>query len=685
MQDMLGFAALNTPENIPPVQGNNSTDLPPLDPLDPPFPPDMGHSSADSLPSPAGSPSKEKGLPTDAPVSTSPVNKPSDPSAPIDTGFPVDPFPPTTDSATDQFPGEPIDPNFQGDPMAPDPAGADPFANDPFANDPFANDPFANDPFANDPFLMDPGVASGDVPTIHQESPFFQFIPNSLKHNSQNSGSQDPGPGLPIQTDQGLPSDSFKSNVKKVDTVDTVIATDPGHPKDGFSPAFPTDAIPFGAGTPIDSSLPTDPMPIEQFVPDHGFSGSEIPTVTGDSPLFRFLPSMPTGDKFLNLNDGSENTFQPTDNWMGEPLGVAKLEPNGLDPWDPFLPEAPMTDVNLGPAVPGTNIDIPQDHGSPISPNLTPVNLNPLGPAEPTVMGSGQVVGDPHLVPIDHTGTIPLGPVDEIALPIGGLDHNLKPSGAVGQNVKPLTSVNHDVKPLRPADHNTKQLGSVDHNVIPLGPVDQGAIPLGTVGDNVKPLGPVDHHTKQLWSVDHNVGPVDQGAIPLGTVGDNLKPLAPVDHITKPPGLISNNVISLGPADRNAIPLESGVHNVIPFEPIGQSEITPGLVNVSPQPIDKTPVKPIDQTVIPLGPVDIVPEKPKIDPNVIPLGPIFGTPVILNPVDNTDQGQSHDGRSRSKPSLQKIPSSWMQLYTKDRRRPNKKLPGEYLSLKMNIY
>jgi hypothetical protein len=553
MQDIFSFMELNPLDNTGTASDSNFAHLPPLDSLGTPI---------NSL-QPNTDTQKAKGLQADTSLSNKPPIKNTDSSKPKGTGSPSDQFTSNTGNGADQFPGEAMDPSSHGDPFA-----NDPFANDPFANDPFANDPFANDPFANDPFAMDQSTTGGDVPSIHQESPFFQFIPNTFKHGNTNSGSQvHSKPGLPIQTDPAInndiPSDSFTSSVKQVDT-GTSPATSSGHPLDPLSPfdaGIPSEPIQLGAGTPLDSGLPIDPLPVDPLTPDQGMAGGDVPTITNDSPFFRFLPSMPTGDKFLNLIDGTENTFQPTDNWMGEPLGVAKLEPNALDPWDSFLPEEPMTDVNLDPVSAGTNVDFQPDNQTPILPDSTPVDLNPLGPVKPIV---SEKIADPHFKPINPAGdnsVISLGPVDQSTIPLG------------------------------PSDHNVIPIGFIDHNAIPLGPTD-------------------------------------------------------------------NNIMSNEPLDTKPLP-------------------------------HKETFKPVEPNVIPFGPVDKVPEIPKNDPNVIPLGPIFGTPVNLDSVlDNVNKGQGYDSRRRSgssssiadtaKPISNEIPNSWMQLYTKDRRRPSKSLPGKII-------
>ncbi|XP_053403268.1 uncharacterized protein LOC128558353 [Mercenaria mercenaria] len=506
---------------------------------------------------------------------------------------------------------------------------------------------FPPDPaFPPDAFPPDTG------PKLDPVSPAEQFPPStSSRINSVQADTNS-------QKDKNLQSDSFTSNVKQRDSglpSDTPTATDPGFPLDPLAPAetgFPIDPLPLNPGAPIDTASPGEPfpqnlgtqvdtnvptealpldsgMPVDQtsgtdpfapepgtpvdpnfqgdpfagdpfagdpfagdpsggdpfagdpsagdpfagdpFAPDATTSGGEVPTITNDSPLFRFLPSMPTGNQFINLNDGTTNTFQPTENWIGEPLGIAKLEPNALDPTDPVFPGTPVSNVNAEPAVPSTEVGIMPAVNTPMSPEVVP--------------GAGQHTNviQNEVIPVQEGQFVPVS-LDPMASPDST---NITPdiSRANGPVVDPQT------KPLGPV---------VEPNAIPLGPV---------VNQHGRPLVPV----------------VDQIGIPLGPpIDSSAIPFEPT---------VDSNAVPVGPAvDQNAIPLGPAVA----FEPA----------------VDLNPI----------------PFRPMVDSNAIPLGPIFATPVKLNPVG----GGQNQNQDHSPGSSAQVPNNWMQLYTRDRKRPRKR-------------
>lgn len=367
--------------------------------------------------------------------------------------------------------------------------------------------PFPAEPFPPDSaFTSNIGIQKDTLPPNSGSSiepalplnPLNPVFPTDPAHVPSNTGSSmdtgfpsrssTSGTGLPM--DPGFLVDPFPPRTRSRFPMDSGSRSDTGFPA---KPAFPLDPFQSGSGSPADPGFPSDPaFPAEPAFPADQFpSGVEFPAFQGfpsdpfaagpsfdvnptgggsntawdSSPLFRFLPHMPTGKQFINLNTDATHTFQPTENWMGEPIGPAgpTIDTVAIDPIDPNINTVVIEPFT--PAIVKTAID-------PIPPFIDTVGIDPVGLA-------GIDTSSPSGNNVDITNIGPLVPSNEIA--IIPMDATHVTPEVVGQPFQrdifpPNTMGSVDMIP-----DNSGGAPAMGSGVIPLGPAFGTPVALGPV------------------------------------------------------------------------------------------------------------------------------------------------------------------------------------------------------------
>ncbi|XP_052782295.1 mucin-2-like isoform X1 [Mya arenaria] len=126
-----------------------------------------------------------------------------------------------------------------------------------------------------------------------------------------------------------------------------------------------------------------------------------------------FLPQMPSGESFVNLQDGTANTFFPTENWLGRGAAVGSLGQVDQPPQEP-----PVNEIAAGGGEVVGPIDI-GPVGQPSTDSTTTPTTNTfrdgsaIGFADLVPFGGGMGLGPIDLTPVDLRPVDPLVPVSE--------------------------------------------------------------------------------------------------------------------------------------------------------------------------------------------------------------------------------------------------------------------------------